>query len=233
MRIEVNGEARDVPDGLNVAGLLAHLELNPGRVAIERSLQILPRAAWPGTAVALGDRFEIVHFVGGGSVVINAAGEYAFRDVLRYAELTVIRRRFARTLLIAFGLFLVAVFLLVAVARPARLREVWPGAIVGIALVSVPLLLPRFAANALWNATPEWRGRQEFEFDGDGVNVGWPQGRSRILWKGFTSWREDPSSFYLFVSAGRGLIVPKRFLGAAANADALREVLSLHIRSAP
>jgi sulfur carrier protein len=66
MRIEVNGEAREVPEGLNVEGLLAHLELNPGRVAIERNLEIVPRGSWATTAVAPGDRYEIVHFVGGG-----------------------------------------------------------------------------------------------------------------------------------------------------------------------
>ncbi|HMD32355.1 MAG TPA: sulfur carrier protein ThiS [Candidatus Acidoferrales bacterium] len=66
MQIQLNGEAREVPDGLNVAGLLTHLELNPSRVAIERNLEILPRAAWLATAVNSGDRYEIVHFVGGG-----------------------------------------------------------------------------------------------------------------------------------------------------------------------
>ena len=66
MRIEINGDAREVPEGLNVAALLEHLQLNPGRVAIERNLEILPRSAWGATAVATGDRFEIVHFVGGG-----------------------------------------------------------------------------------------------------------------------------------------------------------------------
>jgi sulfur carrier protein len=40
--------------------------LYSGRVAIERNLEILPRAAWPETRVESGDRFEIVQFVGGG-----------------------------------------------------------------------------------------------------------------------------------------------------------------------
>ena len=66
MQIQLNGESREVPEGLDVPGLLAHLGLNPARVAIERNLEILPRAQWQGTAVAAGDRFEIVHFVGGG-----------------------------------------------------------------------------------------------------------------------------------------------------------------------
>ena len=66
MQIQLNGEAREVPEGLNVSGLLAHLGLNPARVAIERNLDILPRAQWQTTFVSAGDRFEIVQFVGGG-----------------------------------------------------------------------------------------------------------------------------------------------------------------------
>ena len=37
-----------------------------GRVGIERNLEILPRSDWNITQVRPGDRFEIVHFVGGG-----------------------------------------------------------------------------------------------------------------------------------------------------------------------
>ncbi len=66
MNIVVNGESREVPEGLSVTGLLAHLDLAPGRVAIERNLDILPRDHWASTLLAAGDRFEIVHFVGGG-----------------------------------------------------------------------------------------------------------------------------------------------------------------------
>jgi thiamine biosynthesis protein ThiS len=49
-----------------VTDLLAHLGITAGRVAIERNLAILPRAQWDTTAVAPGDRYEIVHLVGGG-----------------------------------------------------------------------------------------------------------------------------------------------------------------------
>lgn len=66
MDVTINGEKREVPAGLNVAGLLAHLQLNTGRVAIERNLEILPRPQWEQTLVQPGDRYEIVHFVGGG-----------------------------------------------------------------------------------------------------------------------------------------------------------------------
>jgi thiamine biosynthesis protein ThiS len=64
--ILVNGEIRESARGLTVAQLLEALGIQGGRVAIERNFAILPRAAWPATKVAEGDRFEIVQFVGGG-----------------------------------------------------------------------------------------------------------------------------------------------------------------------
>jgi sulfur carrier protein len=66
IHIVVNGEAREVPAGLVVTGLLSHLGLPADRVAIERNLEILPRSQWVSNAVQPGDRFEIVHLVGGG-----------------------------------------------------------------------------------------------------------------------------------------------------------------------
>lgn len=49
-----------------MSDLLRELNLPAGRVAIERNLEILPRPQWAETAVAAGDRYEIVQFVGGG-----------------------------------------------------------------------------------------------------------------------------------------------------------------------
>jgi thiamine biosynthesis protein ThiS len=66
MNVTINGEAREVPEGLTVAALVAHLDLPAGRLAIERNLEVLPRDAWASTRVQPGDRYEIVHFVGGG-----------------------------------------------------------------------------------------------------------------------------------------------------------------------
>jgi thiamine biosynthesis protein ThiS len=64
--IVVNGEARESRRGVNVLQLLEVLGIQGGRVAIERNMQILSRAAWADTRVADGDRYEIVQFVGGG-----------------------------------------------------------------------------------------------------------------------------------------------------------------------
>jgi thiamine biosynthesis protein ThiS len=66
MIVTINGERREVPEGLTVAGLLEHLGMPESRVAIERNLDILPRARWQETRVQSNDTFEIVQFVGGG-----------------------------------------------------------------------------------------------------------------------------------------------------------------------
>ena len=44
MQVTVNGAARDVPDGLSVRGLLEHLALATGPVAVEVNRAIVPRA---------------------------------------------------------------------------------------------------------------------------------------------------------------------------------------------
>jgi sulfur carrier protein len=66
MKIKVNGDLQEIPDGLTVSGLLDHLGMPTNRVAVERNLEILPRAQWTETRVAASDSYEIVHFVGGG-----------------------------------------------------------------------------------------------------------------------------------------------------------------------
>jgi len=64
--VVINGEQRQVPAGVSVTRLLVHLGIAAARVAVERNLELLPRAQWDATAVAAGDRYEIVHLVGGG-----------------------------------------------------------------------------------------------------------------------------------------------------------------------
>lgn len=66
MKLTVNGEPREVPDGLTVRGLVEHLGLTEGPVAVEKNREVVPRAEHPVTLLAEGDVIEIVHFVGGG-----------------------------------------------------------------------------------------------------------------------------------------------------------------------
>jgi thiamine biosynthesis protein ThiS len=66
VNITLNGEARSVPAGLSVAGLIAHLELPTRGVAVEKERTVVRRSQWGETAIDDGDRLEIIHFVGGG-----------------------------------------------------------------------------------------------------------------------------------------------------------------------
>ena len=67
MTLQLNGEQREVPDGLNLTGLVEWLELPADRVAIERNLEVVKRSNWNETQLENGDRLEIVRMVGGGS----------------------------------------------------------------------------------------------------------------------------------------------------------------------
>ena len=66
MQVTINGEARRFAEAMTVDGLLAALEIEPRKVAVERNLEIVPKSTWGSTRIADGDRIEIVQFVGGG-----------------------------------------------------------------------------------------------------------------------------------------------------------------------
>ena len=66
MTIFINGEARQLDDGLTVAAMLDTLELPKQRVAIELNRQVIRKQEWDSTPVSDNDRIEVVHFVGGG-----------------------------------------------------------------------------------------------------------------------------------------------------------------------
>ena len=68
MTIHLNGEPRESPDSLTIAALVAQLGMKPDRVAVELNLEIVPRTNWETTTLKDGDRLEVVHFVGGGTV---------------------------------------------------------------------------------------------------------------------------------------------------------------------
>ncbi len=66
MNIHINGEKREITDGLSVAGLLEELQIRPGRVVVELNHTIVARESHGSTLLKEGDSLEIVHFVGGG-----------------------------------------------------------------------------------------------------------------------------------------------------------------------
>ena len=66
MEISVNGEKRSVAVALSVAELLREMGLEGKRLAVERNGEIVPKSNHAATALAEGDRIEIVIAVGGG-----------------------------------------------------------------------------------------------------------------------------------------------------------------------
>ena len=66
MKIKINGEEKQIADGLSINGLLESLQIRPGRVVVERNRDIVQRDLFAVTMLVEGDALEIVHFVGGG-----------------------------------------------------------------------------------------------------------------------------------------------------------------------
>jgi len=91
MNLTINGEPRTLAGPTTVATLLSQLGIDPGKVAVERNLAIVPKSAYGETPVAEGDRLEIVAFIGGG----NAPAD---EDPLVIAG-----RRFSSRLLVGTG----------------------------------------------------------------------------------------------------------------------------------
>ena len=69
MQIQLNGEKKEIPEGLTLLTLIQHLALAPERLAVEHNLEVVRRTVWADTPISDGDRIEIVHFVGGGTGV--------------------------------------------------------------------------------------------------------------------------------------------------------------------
>ncbi|HEX8190321.1 MAG TPA: sulfur carrier protein ThiS [Pyrinomonadaceae bacterium] len=66
MRVELNGEPKELAEGTTLLSLIEQLSLAPERVAVELNRDVVRRADWPATPLSEGDRVEVVHFVGGG-----------------------------------------------------------------------------------------------------------------------------------------------------------------------
>jgi len=64
--IQLNGDPYELDGTPTILDLLAHLAIDPRRVAVERNFVIVKRDAYGSTLVADGDQIEVVNFVGGG-----------------------------------------------------------------------------------------------------------------------------------------------------------------------
>jgi thiazole synthase len=75
LKVTINGETRQIAAGLNVRELLASIGQDPAKVAVERNLEIVPRSQYAAMMVGEGDKFEIVHFIGGGNAPVERTRE--------------------------------------------------------------------------------------------------------------------------------------------------------------
>ena len=66
VQIMLNGDPYEIGEPLTVTALLARLDIDARRVAVEHNLIVLKRTAFDATLVRNGDQVEIVNFVGGG-----------------------------------------------------------------------------------------------------------------------------------------------------------------------
>lgn len=66
MKLQVNGDPLDAPDGCTISQLLEQLEIRVKHVAVERNREIVPRAEHASTQLQAGDELEVVTLVGGG-----------------------------------------------------------------------------------------------------------------------------------------------------------------------
>ena len=70
VNVTLNGEAKQLDAPTSVRGLLESLGLDPAKIAVERNLAIVPRSTYGSVTVEEGDKFEIVHFIGGGNAPV-------------------------------------------------------------------------------------------------------------------------------------------------------------------
>ena len=66
LTLQINGEQKQFPPDINVAGLIASMQLSGRRIAIELNGEIVPKSSHTSTQLRDGDKLEVVVAVGGG-----------------------------------------------------------------------------------------------------------------------------------------------------------------------
>ena len=66
MKIVLNGEEKILSGKMSVAELVAELELDVKKIAVEKDIEIVNPAQFSTVLIDEGSRIEIVHFIGGG-----------------------------------------------------------------------------------------------------------------------------------------------------------------------
>ena len=66
MKVTLNGEEKEVSEGITLLEVVQSMGLTPSQVAVERNLDIVPRATYAEVQLQEHDKIEVVTFVGGG-----------------------------------------------------------------------------------------------------------------------------------------------------------------------
>lgn len=66
MQIELNGKPHTLPDGADLAQLIAALELTGKAIAVAVNRQVVPAQSWVGHVLTEADRVDVVRAIGGG-----------------------------------------------------------------------------------------------------------------------------------------------------------------------
>lgn len=157
---------------------------------------------------------------------VHAEGEYTTADFWRASR---VAGRGVLVVTAVGGFFLLAMaVLLTLTGKETRLEDsAWFA--IALFFIIYPRAAMFYRSRRSLTQSPMWQGRVLYDFDDDGFTYRGPRASSLITWKAVVKWKETRTLFLFYVSPRSSAIVPKRFLRAPADADAIRELLRLHV----
>ena len=66
MQIVINGETKEVREGITVGKLLDELSIKDKTMATAIDMQVVKKEEWDKRVIKEGEKVEFLHFVGGG-----------------------------------------------------------------------------------------------------------------------------------------------------------------------
>lgn len=66
MKVTLNGESKECPEGITIENLLDLYKIDKNRVAVELNLRIIPKKELSERVLRDEDLLEVITFVGGG-----------------------------------------------------------------------------------------------------------------------------------------------------------------------
>ena len=66
MELKINGNVKEVKEGISISNLLEEMKTPAIGIAVELNREIIPRSSHESTVLKDGDELEIVKMVGGG-----------------------------------------------------------------------------------------------------------------------------------------------------------------------